>query len=124
MDNKQLLELAARAAGIQGAVEEVQGTVVIYLPDCRMWNPLNDNRDALDLAIKLKITVIPGTTRAATHYGLNPQNDGQSNGWGCYVDHNGDPAAAVRLAIVRAAAGTAKVMAEHANGMADTPVGK
>lgn len=66
MTDRELLEAAAKAAGIEqptgqrGYVAQ-DGAFVFYL-DCegkaaRTWNPLNDDGDALRLAVTLEITL-------------------------------------------------------------------
>jgi hypothetical protein len=98
MSDKELLELAAKAAG---AIKGLNG----YMEPCLFigrsevginWNPLTDDGDALRLAVKL---------------GLNPRPcalDGTAECSGMYeVHHFGevcDQYAAMRRAIVRAAA--------------------
>lgn len=63
--DKELLELAARAADISGVIIEtpqpyiscVEGEYGSY-KKCK-WSPLTDDGDALRLAVKLKFDVIP-----------------------------------------------------------------
>ncbi|QYW05705.1 hypothetical protein [Phage blackswan219-6] len=88
MNDRELLELAAKAAGIS----------------TYEWNPLIDDGDAFRLAVRCNIAVNPMTVD-----GLNrPQHEstaGCVERWtSCIERHNGDPAAATRRAIVRAAA--------------------
>ena len=102
MKDKELLDLAAKAAGIE-------------LQDDRIWvdaketmggswekcNPLTDDGDALRLAVKLKLLVnVTDFFTAATngHEGLDE------------VLHGNDPYAATRRAIVRAAAEIGKTL--------------
>lgn len=83
MTDRELLESAARAAGLPFS-----------------WNPLHDDGDALRLAVKLGLAVFP------------PENDGDEAAVsmpgrdGAWVREpvQGDPYAATRRAIVRAAA--------------------
>ena len=61
--DRELLELAARAAGIVGVWHE-RGQC-IHVTDCAgmsdmWWRPLTDDGDALRLAMKLGFTVEPG----------------------------------------------------------------
>ena len=102
MTDRELLELAAKAAGIR---LHVWGT-----PNCEnfadldtgnRWNPLRDDGDALRLAVRLAIAVFP------------PERDGdEATANGPHPDSSdwisepvvGDPYAATRRAIVRAAA--------------------
>jgi len=67
MTDKELLELAAKAAGINGDfVEKVtdwdsqhRGGSALQIGSCsaQTWNPLTDDGDALRLAVKLKINI-------------------------------------------------------------------
>jgi len=89
MTDRELLELAAKAAGIDTAVlsDENDGA-------SGRWNPLEDDGDALRLAVKLFITVAveEGYTDAVSIWKAHRE------------EHDGDPCAATRRAIVRAAA--------------------
>lgn len=108
--DRELLELVARAAGYKhlryceihmAMVPEHEGEDVLPFS---MWNPLTDDGDALRLAVKCSISVntmlVDGMNRprhetaACSSYGLPI----------CHHKHNGDPCAATRRAIVRAAA--------------------
>lgn len=110
--DRELLELAARAAGIarsQWGYDWVRGLGHMV---CRsdMWNPITDDGDALRLAVKCSISVntmlVDGMNRprhetaACSSYGLPIARH----------KHNGDPCAAVRRAIVRAAAAIGEQM--------------
>ena len=95
MNDKELLELAAKAAGIE---YDVYGND-FYIPEGeefqRPWNPLTDDEDALRLAVKLRIEIY-------IH-----ENDTQCIGPNLHraiETHEDDPEAATRRAIVRAAA--------------------
>ena len=69
MTNNELLELAAKAAGIKidksktnGAPSpnngfDLLGNLVTDWHNGRTWNPLNNNGDALRLAVKLRMLV-------------------------------------------------------------------
>lgn len=71
MDDRELLELAARAAGISGGwgekldyhngVVDLTDYWVLDGEDLFFWNPLADDGDALRLAVKLSL--IPGYMR-------------------------------------------------------------
>jgi hypothetical protein len=94
--DRELLELAAKAAGIKHSPS--------LSAACRgeriYWNPLTDDGDAMRLAVKLGLHFI--------------DIDIQLTGWTCISMHEGvddvleshgnDPYAATRRAIVRAAA--------------------
>ena len=90
MTDRELLELAAKAAGIDvHTIEDADG--VLHWDG---WNPLADDGDALRLAVKLNID--------AGKPGMRLRIDWRS--WE-------DPYAATRRAIVRAAAEIGKAMA-------------
>lgn len=111
MTDKQLLELAAKAAGIEldwnippnsKTPWEVTGTQGSDdYGSAREWNPLTDDGDALRLAVRLGfkdyfgIEVMKKCSQASV---FEPWEDV------AYEDHNDDPYAATRRAIVRAAA--------------------
>ena len=105
--DRELLELAAKAAGIVGVWHE-RGQC-IHVTDCEgmsdiWWRPLTDDGDALRLAVRCKIAVNPMTVD-----GLNRDRHESTAGcvkrWtSCIEMHDGDPLAATRRAIVRAAA--------------------
>ena len=110
MTDRELLELAAKAAGIH-ALHDPQG----ILRDCtgfhqsmnifagKPWNPLTDDADALRLAVKLRMDVTFNETDVfAFPY------DGQDGA--SEVINTDDDYAATRRAIVRAAAEIGKAM--------------
>lgn len=107
MDDRQLLEAAARAAGIEGQwghesyIERHEG----FIPTgwLRRWNPLTDDGDALRLAVKLGIEV--GNYH---QYGRALATIGHTRGHGEFWEVGDDPYAATRRAIVKAAASRAK----------------
>lgn len=53
MEDRELLELAAKAAGVWA------GALLTPTKAGRVWNPLTDDGDALRLAVKLGIDVFP-----------------------------------------------------------------
>lgn len=94
MDDKQLLEAAARAAGFNPIRwgDDYPGGWLLE-GEQESWNPLTDDGDALRLAVKLELTVLPGLAR-----------DGEGR---LSSESGDDPYAATRRAIVRAAASLA-----------------
>ena len=104
MSDKELLEMAAKAAGIE---------ILDWYGDrfsCRKsgqaelfaWNPLTDDGDALRLAVKLYMSVMvfpdpDERVEACSHDARNFCDEAARH-------NNGDPYAATRRAIVRAAA--------------------
>lgn len=98
MTDRELLELAAKAAGYKFYWMTGDGWLETDSPlSDKRWNPLTDDGDALCLAVKLLIDVYPGdgASFARMPYG----------GRSCSEPHDiGCPYAATRRAIVRAAA--------------------
>jgi hypothetical protein len=70
MDDRELLELAAKAAGIKhpGGEHCINGPAVWDCEALRWWRPLTDDGDALRLAVRLGFTVEPGRCWHS-HYG-------------------------------------------------------
>lgn len=102
--DKELLELAAKAAGyrINGSVS---GGLWISTNSGRSWqewNPLVDDCDALRLAVKLEFYKL--------EFGCGYTAVCLSNDEIVYEKHNNDPYAATRRAIVRAAAEIGKTL--------------
>jgi hypothetical protein len=108
MEERELLELAAKAAGMEHmrwsgpmglsrmldpSRPETTGSIGPY------WNPLTDDSDALRLAVKLGLQI--RQVHFSAHAGM-PDRFWQSQ------KHDSDPYAATRRAIVRAAAALAK----------------
>jgi len=95
MTDRELLELAAKAAGIDYYTRAQSGGM---LTDNGEWNPLTDDGDALRLAVTCGICFGPNLDGdRAVAYGEDGRNIVEL--------HGTDPYAATRLAIVRAAAG-------------------
>lgn len=108
MTDRELLELAAKAAGFQNYTMVGDSVFVetgAARGDCGYyWNPLTDDGDALRLAVKLGMTVNVendiGAVCATSGWAdgrLLPDGVGTAT-------FEGDPYAATRRAIVRAAA--------------------
>lgn len=85
MTDRELLELAAKAAGLNVGTDEGS------YDDLKWWNPLTNDGDALRLAVKLGIDV----SKAQLVY---------------YDKTSNDPYAATRRAIVRTAAEIGKAI--------------
>jgi hypothetical protein len=108
MTDRELLEAAAKAAGIEGFASEFQngyvemGCTNYFKPNgSNVWTPLADDGDALRLAVKLGISF--------RRMGVKVIAIGHSQ---CDEYCNDDANAATRRAIVRAAAAMAKEKAE------------
>lgn len=103
MTDRELLELAAKAAGIEVRYQPGSHRFLIKEPLKTMdgtyfayWDPLTDDRDALRLAVSLNIRIkTEAKIRTVTEViGLGYFSE----------DHGNDPYTASRRAIVRAAA--------------------
>jgi hypothetical protein len=102
--DRELLELAAKAAGLDDYVWQAGYGMVAYAGGSCAWNPLTDDGDALRLAVKLRINVEPwGSGAAAITYVRSRATVAEPH----YGD---DPERATRRAIVRAAAEIGKAM--------------
>ena len=99
MNDRELLELAAKAAGIELFWHSGWNLLVIERTH-RAWNPLTDDGDALRLAVKLRIEIIPDlqVNEVLTAFMVG------SYGYNTAEEIGTDPLAATRRAIVRAAA--------------------
>ena len=110
MSDIDLLELAAKAAGIDAVYGGEKGIFLGANPDLsrKYWNPLTDDGDALRLAVKLSLIVRTPCIDTAKIYQGNifptPERPMvQEIG-------DGDHCAATRRAIVRAAAEIGRAM--------------
>ena len=101
MSDRELLELAAKAAGIDARWFEAWEGYFIHEPhrlpiSWKSWNPIRDDGDALRLAVKLEmeLKVYDTSSHAASAF----------SGFSVCASEKGSPLAATRRAIVRAAA--------------------
>lgn len=104
--DRELLELAAKAAGYK--FHENDGQLWVYYDGTgfRIWNPFEDDGDALRLAVKLNLQINP---TISTYFG--PASTAYDGGVGIStIQHGGDPSLATREAIVRAAAEVGRAM--------------
>ncbi|MCY1216845.1 hypothetical protein D9M72_287320 [compost metagenome] len=114
MADRELLELAAKAAGL--VVEwDYDGNTWARRPDehpeqALRWNPLTDDGDALRLAVKLRLHFA-----ACGHSAIASEPDGVF----VQVQFGDDAAAATRRAIVRAAAEIGAHSKQHKDGGAN-----
>lgn len=111
MNDRELLEMAAKAAGIEILRARLENPIcadmllVERTDDGHAigWNPLTDDGDALRLAVKLRIHLeFAGRTSGNAD---RVQASPRGNGHRAWIEmFEGDDAAATRRAIVRAAA--------------------
>jgi hypothetical protein len=106
MNDRELLELAAKAADL--CVLRIYGHTDGKLYDAKgkEWNPLADDGDALRLAVKLGMMDDPKRVHVTIMWNLSELKDD-------------DPYAQVRRAIVRTAAEMGKAMQEGATARKD-----
>ena len=95
MTDRELLGLAARA---------VNGGAWHPLTHEKPWNPLEDDGDALRLAVRLGINLEIGEP------GFGDVQAGKKDHWACEWLNPDDPCASVRLAITRVAAEIGRAM--------------
>lgn len=110
LTDRELLERAAKAAGLQGAWDESIGAFMLtdeaYMPT--VWHPINDDAQALRLAIDARVCIIFGyCLDDAPIVQCGPEHDRFNFEVWPQRPNFPDPKAATRLAIVRAAASLA-----------------
>lgn len=109
-DDRQLLELAAKAA--KRTFHWDGDVLVLDDPqphECSAWNPLTDDGDALRLAVKLAIAVTPHPIYRHPKHSVEASRKPLDYAQGEVIELYGDdPCAATRRAIVRAAAAIGK----------------
>lgn len=110
MTDRELMKLAAKAAGIEHGLDRLDCGVSLTLPDGRhghlpKWNPLTDDGDALRLAVKLNLTL----RCYMDHICAQASVPGGPSVYITEFDAD-DPCVATRRAIVRAAAEIGKAM--------------
>ena len=106
MSDRALLEMAAKAAGIENILwhDSDAGGWVRSLNGHPWWNPLADDGDALRLAVKLRIDVDYTNIHSPKVHAMADTKTHVSE------DGSADPYAATRRAITRAAAEIGKGM--------------
>jgi len=109
MTDRELLKLAAKAAGFTDAAWAAEQESIYTAQAGKgfrpFWNPLKDDGDALRLAVQLKMSMLldsRGFRGSITWVRAGETEKTQH--------HDGDPYAATRRAIVRAAAEIGKGM--------------
>ena len=115
MTDRELLELAARAAGYSVRTDlTYEGVIVIN--DGVFWNPLTDDGAALRLSVKLGISITPYPIYNADRHSVickqrrKSDTMREANPTEVIELYGNDPYAATRRAIVRAAAEIGKEM--------------
>ena len=101
MTDQELVKLAANAAGMKTRPYANNSATLWHdynSTDYHAWNPLEDDGDALRLAVKLRMALDVGEYGLVAFSGQGFERDVKSE----QID--GDPYAATRRAIVRAAA--------------------
>ena len=98
--NRELLELAAKAAGYHFTWNDKHDCAEVWVDGDkikRFWQPHRDDGDTLRLAVKLELPI---------HYTYDDciETGNTRSGFPIREKYDGDPYAATRLAIVRAAA--------------------
>jgi hypothetical protein len=106
MTDRELLELAAKAAEIKIGDWYDSSNAFVACQDRPWWNPLTDDGDALRLAVKLDLGVMSSSFRQTTRVWQYCVSGKEID-----VPHEQDPYAATRRAIVRAAAEIGKELA-------------
>jgi hypothetical protein len=121
MNDRQLLELAAKAAGIEGCYcERKLGEAVISFGiagNCIngadvLWNPLSGDGDALRLAVSLKLDVLQHSDGNGCFAGTHDRKIGSAE---YFIEQ--DKHTATRRAIVRAAAKIGESMSTQEQGV-------
>lgn len=114
MTDRELLELAAKAAGHKVYKNESKRGGILIFKEGRqqfleedgspisLWNPLTDDGEAMRLAVNLEITVGPESPDVIGPSLCRASWNNRTMSLGEYGD--GDPLYATRRAIVRAAA--------------------
>lgn len=101
--DRELLELAAKAAGYEYAKH---GGYIVVDGIPGNWNPLSDDGDALRLAAKLKIDIEWQATNPFPEPRVEAYQRNDEGAYFCADEHEDD----YRRAIVRAAAAIGKAM--------------
>ncbi len=112
MTDREMLELAARAAGLK-EFTEINGRFAVRtrftgMQDWSPWNPLTDDGEALRLAVKLDLSSFMyfsniGGGKRREVFSPNSGHDGGKAST-TEAEYHNDPYAATRRAITRAAA--------------------
>jgi hypothetical protein len=107
MTDRELLELAAKAAGIEGSYFDSDNPIHRGIYQARgeyYWNPLISDSEAFRLAVKLEFDLTRYAGHAVEATGRSPTHGTPATYITCRQELEADPYAATRRAIVRAAA--------------------
>ena len=97
MNDRKLLEQAAKAAGITWHGDGSDNSdMIVMMPFTRVWNPLENGGDALNLVVRLGLSIDTDRGESSVF-----EHDLDIS---CNEPHGSDADAATRRAIVRAAA--------------------
>jgi hypothetical protein len=111
---REELELAAKAAGLVVAgwndgEEPYSSGPGLILNDGRLWNPRRDSGQSFALSVNLSFCQTQWFNHDPPDVMIGYKtSDGEGRNW--IEDHNGDPVAATRRAITRAAAEIGRAM--------------
>lgn len=106
-EDRKLLELAAKAAGLDFYWSGKNPMVKIGPILAQYWNPRADDGNALRLAVKLKLDIYHYSRDNEPHVSVHDRD----NRYGGFIeDYDGDANAATRRAIVRCAAEIGKAL--------------
>lgn len=117
MNNREMLELAAKAAGykVNAAMQAERdaigaGDVGLWIDGVSTcWNPRECSAQAFSLGVQLSFCQTQWFNHEPPDVMIGYKTpDGEGHNW--IEDHNGDPEAATRLAITSAAAEVGKAM--------------
>lgn len=116
MTDRELLEMAAKAAGLvvdrkwqaqRDAICDHSKASLWIFDGSTAWNPLKDDGDALRLAVKARLTVCAdGDASVSAHTAYEPSLCFVTQ----FIKHGQDKQEATRRAITRAAAEIGKAM--------------
>ena len=110
--DRELLELAAKAAGIEGEIKKTfGGWPCVMRKNGHAWQPMHDDGDALRLAVDLDLAIIPYPIYNKQKHSVLVQKKNLDEPRFEKMELHGDgPRAATRRAIVSAAAEIGKAM--------------
>ena len=109
--DRELLELAAKAAGIEGEIKKTfGGWPCVMRKNGHAWQPMHDDGDALRLAVDLDLAIVPYPIYNKQKHSVLVKKNLAEPRFEKMELHGDDPRAATRRAIVSAAAEIGKAM--------------